>query len=96
MKQQTLMILLFGLSVCIVWGQNNPKEYYEYINEAELACLQMSDEVLREGLCRKPTFFKRFTPVLAALFLQQARSYGRRLGMRPHFGPKRNAMAEMV
>ncbi len=44
MKQQTLMILLFGLSVCLVLGQNNPKEYYKYINEAELACLQMSDE----------------------------------------------------
>lgn len=44
MKRQLFIILLLGTSVCLVWGQNNPKEYYEYINEAELACLQMSDE----------------------------------------------------
>ena len=36
--------MLLGTSVCLSWGQNNPKEYYKYINEAELACLQMSDE----------------------------------------------------
>ena len=44
MKRQLFIILLLGTSVCLVWGQNNPKEYYKYINEAELACLQMSDE----------------------------------------------------
>ena len=44
MKRQLFIILLLGTSVCLVWGQNDPKEYYEYINEAELACLQMSDE----------------------------------------------------
>ncbi len=37
------MILLLGASVCLSWGQNNPKKYYEYVNKAELACLQMSD-----------------------------------------------------
>ena len=44
MKRQLFIILLLGTSVCLSWGQNNPKEYYKYINEAELACLQMSDE----------------------------------------------------
>ena len=43
MKRQLFIILLLGASVCLSWGQNNPKEYYEYINEAELAYLQMSD-----------------------------------------------------
>ena len=43
MKRQSLIILLLGASVCLSWGQNNPKKYYEYINEAELAYLQMSD-----------------------------------------------------
>ena len=44
MKRQSLIILLLGASVCLSWGQNNPKKYYEYINEAELAYLQMSDD----------------------------------------------------
>lgn len=44
MKRQSLIILLLGASVCLSWGQNNPKRYYEYINKAELAYLQMSDD----------------------------------------------------
>lgn len=44
MKRQSLIILLLGASVCLSWGQNNPKKYYEYINEAELAYFQMSDD----------------------------------------------------
>lgn len=43
MKRQALMILLFGLSFCLSWGQNNPEKYYKYINKAELAYLEMSD-----------------------------------------------------
>ena len=44
MKRHSLIILLLGASVCLSWGQNNPKKYYEYINKAELAYLQMSDD----------------------------------------------------
>lgn len=44
MRQQSFIILLLGASVCLSWGQNNPKKYYEYINKAELAYLQMSDD----------------------------------------------------
>jgi len=43
MKRQSLIILLLGAGVCLACGQNNPKKYYEYINKAELAYLQMSD-----------------------------------------------------
>ena len=43
MKRQSFIILLLGASVCLSWGQNNPQKYYEYINKAELAYLQMSD-----------------------------------------------------
>jgi hypothetical protein len=44
MRQQSFIILLLGASVCLACGQNNPKKYYEYINKAELAYLQMSDD----------------------------------------------------
>ncbi len=35
--------MLLGASVCLSWGQNDPKKYYEYINKAELAYLEVSD-----------------------------------------------------
>ncbi len=44
MKRQLFIILLLGASVCLSWGQNGPKKYYEYINKAELAYIQMSDD----------------------------------------------------
>ena len=44
MKRQLFIILLLGASVCLSWGQNDPKKYYEYINKAELAYIQMSDD----------------------------------------------------
>ncbi len=43
MKRQLFIILLLGTSVCLSWGQNGPKKYYEYINKAELAYLEVSD-----------------------------------------------------
>ena len=43
MKRQLFIILLLGARVCLSWGQNDPKKYYEYINKAELAYLEVSD-----------------------------------------------------
>ena len=92
MKRQLFIILLLGASVCLSWGQNGPKKYYEYINKAELAYIQMSDD---NGLGQKAAQYyeKAFA---ANRPFSKARTFGCRPGMRPHFGPKRNVMAEMV